>query len=182
MVQINPLRITRSFSSIPRNRTILAQLPPSEQQILIMSIVIGIIISATIIVVVYVCASYASRREKRIPEAERGTVYWTMKPGAFLIEGYLCVITIIVSVAYFLVPHFFTPNLAVPVVAAVLIGLIIIVIISYRLGRRLREQTQETRKGFPTEREVPTTCSTCGKALNRDEKFCSNCGVAVGEK
>jgi heme/copper-type cytochrome/quinol oxidase subunit 2 len=180
MVQINPLRITRSFSSIPRSLKILAQLPLSDQQILIMSIVIGIIISATIIVVVYVCASYASRREKRTPEAERGTVYWTMKPGAALIEGYICVITIIVSVAYFLVPHFFTPNLAVPVIAAVLIGVIIIVIISYRIGRRLREQAQEPHEGFPIEREAPTTCSTCGKALDRDEKFCGNCGAAIG--
>lgn len=181
MVQINPLRITRSLSSIPRSLKLLAQLSPSEQQNLIIAIVIGIIISATIIVIVYVCTSYASRREKRIPEAERGTVYWTMKPCAALIESYICVITIIVSVAYFLVPHFFTPNLVVPVIAAVLIGVIIILIISYRWGRQLREQAQEPPEGFPTVRKVPTTCPTCGHAINRDEKFCSNCGAAIDE-
>ncbi len=181
-VQIDPLRSARIFSPIPRSMKTLAQLPPSELQILIISIVIGVIISATIIIVIYVCASYASRREKRTPEAERGVVYWTMKPGSSLIEGYVCVITIIVAVAYFLVPHLFTPNLAVPIIIAVLIGLIIIMIISYRIGRRLREQAQETHEVSATEHEAPTTCPTCGNALGGDEKFCGSCGAAVGEE
>lgn len=180
MAQIGLPRITSGFSSLLRSLKILAQLPPSDEQKLIMAIVIGLTISVTIIVVVYVCARYASRREKRTPEAEKGVAYWTMKPCAYLIEGYICLITIIVSIAYFLVPHLFTPNLAGPVILAVLIGLVIIMILSYRMGRRLREQAQRAHEDTPTEHEAPTICSTCGKALERDEKFCSNCGAAVG--
>lgn len=138
------MQIMRIFSFSPRSMDFFAQPPFSEQELIIISTVIGLLISAIIIVTVVVCASCSARREKRIPEHERGAVYWTMKSGELLIDGYICLFAIIIAVTFFLVPFIFTPNLAIPIVIVFLIGVLITVVISYILGRREREKVRET--------------------------------------